>query len=419
MGLKTWPGLVLSKDPQTRIPPGRFPSPITGMPRFATTHNGQGAPAATASSAGMPGADESGELADAGIAAAILLEAGGEPEAVTRDSAAKPQAKTSRKPVARESDEEEATDETSDELDTETETEASDDTDGEATETDPEATGETADDKSAETTEDEAAPDGTVPEGTEKDDTPEWAKRRFSEYSRQVQDLKRELAEARQAGGSTAPARPVLTDTSVLQAETPDQIAQLRATAEKLEDWAELNRDGVEADPENPQSKSYSAQEVAQVRINARQKLREIEAREKQLEHVRGYHQAAAQLYPGFTDPDSQERRSEAWILQQVPELRRLPNYRLIIGDALAGERSRTKAAQAVTVAKKGPNGQPLPGKPAATAQRKAPPVANGAPARATPAPAAKAIVRQKARERAYRGGSEADIANLVEASLG
>jgi len=371
----------------------------------------------------MPGADESGELADATLAADILLEAGGEPEAAASDRAGTAKRETApkaekRKPApARESDDEEATDETSEELDTETEAvESDEDADGENDQenAEDESTAEAADDTTAETVADDTAT------AAAKDDTPEWAKKRFGELTGQIRQLKQENDQLRQAStGSNAPVRPAVSDLDILSAETPEQLARLRESFEQVEEFAELNPDGVEADPDKPDAKPFTRDQIAQARFNARRKLREIGQREKQLEHQQKFNAAAHTLYPALNEPDSVESAALKHVLQQVPELRRLPGYRIIIGDAIAGERLRTKAAQAAAAAKKSPNGQPLSGKPAAPAARKAPPAVNGAPSRGSAAPAGKVAQRQKARTRAMNSGSEADIADLVEASLG
>jgi hypothetical protein len=366
----------------------------------------------------MPGADESGELADFGIAADILREAGGEPEAVASDRAGSDDRK-SRTP-ARESNESEESDETDDDLDTETDPLAAD----EAADDDQDQEGENilaADtaEEGAETEGDEPAAAATDADPT-KDETPAWAIKRFGEMTAQIHRLRQENEQLRQSpSGSNAAVRPVLTDMEILAAETPEQLARLRESFESVEEFAELNPDGVESDPDRPDVKPFSREQVAQARINARRKLREIATREKQLEQQQHFNAYANTVYPAFKEADSVESQALQNVLRQVPELRRLPNYRTVIGDAIAGQRLREKAAQVSSSQKKSPSGAPLAGKPAVTAVRKAPPVVNGAPTRGNAAPSGKVATRAKYRDRAMRSGSEADIAALVEASLG
>lgn len=367
----------------------------------------------------MPGADESGELADSSIAAAILEIAGGTPDAAESDGAGPEKRKATkvekRKTTpARVADETEENDENSDEPAAETD---------EDQPADEQPEGETETDEESEADE----PEGEQPEGAaaddaepEADETPKWAQKRFAELTGQIRNLRQENEQLKQTSNGQAAAKPAHVDLELLQAETPEQIAQLRERFQDVEEWAELNRDGVEANPDNPELTPYSREQVSQARVNARKKLREIDAREKQLEHTQRFNAAAHQIFPGFNDPDSEFARALSGVLRDVPEIRRLPNYRIIVGDALLGAQVRAKQAQLQAAAKKGPNGKPLPGKPAAGAVRKAPASVNGAPARGNPAPATgKVAVLQKARERAWRTGSEADIAHLVEASRG
>lgn len=372
----------------------------------------------------MPGADESGELADADIAQDILREAAGEPEASESDTGS---ARQSRRPApsrrpGKTDDSQASEDDLNNDSDLEADledepaaAEGNSETAAQAGEADLDADG--TDEAQAEADSVAAAdPANTDPK---KDDTPEWAKKRFAEMSGEIRRLRQENQRL-QTGGNAAQQRANLPmDVQILEAETPEQIADLREQAEKLEEWAIRHHAGKEADPDRPDDRSYSSEEVAQVRVTAKKQLRALEAREKQLEHQQRFNAAAAQLYPGFSDPDSQESQGLRYILQHVPELRRLPNYRVIIGDALAGERARMQKAQAAATSRKGPDGRPLPGKPAATTERPKPPAASNAPVRGNAAPASRVVIRQKARERAFRSGSEADIARLVEASVG
>jgi len=358
----------------------------------------------------MPGADESGELADAGIAADILREAAGEPETSERDGGS---TRESRRPAT--SRRQAPADETLDDEDTDTEPEPTAEGDEPAADEAPAA--EESDPTEA-AAEESAEAEAGEPD-PKKDETPEWARRRFAELTGQNRQLKQELerlrAERPPAAARTS-ADPI--DAHILEAETPEQLSELRRQVQELEDWTEANRDGVEEDPDKG-ARGYSREQIAQVRAMARKQLRALETREKQLERLQQFNAAAVQLYPGFGDSDSSESRALRFVLERVPELRRLEFYRTFIGDALAGERQRLQKAQTTAAARKGPDGRPLAGKPTAEAQRPKPPSVSAAPARGNSVPSGKVVQRQKTRERAFRTGSEADIASLVEAAVG
>lgn len=366
------------------------------MPGLSTTTKGRGAPAAAASSAVPdPGADDSGQLLDAETIAAISEHIGEAPEPATAGDAAS----AATPPPVESGDSDESPEDAG---------------------TDPVAQGE-----DAEAAEDQpaTATEAEVPQGTEPsaeapadgDDTPEWAKKRFAELTGQIRQLRTENESLRTQAAAPAAARAAALPDDVVALETPEQLAALRTQLEQIEEFAELHPDGVEADPEKPGSRAFSRDELLQARVNARRKLREVEARRHQLDHVQRFNAAAHQLFPQFNEPDSAESRALSWVLQQVPELRRLPNYRIVIGDSLAHARLREK--QAAERQKQGPDGKPLAGRPAAV-PRKAPPGGPAAPARASAAPD-KSARRDAIKQKAFKSGSEADLASLVEAALG
>lgn len=362
------------------------------MSGLSTKTKGRGAPAATASSAVPdPGAHDSGQL-DAATLAAISEHIGETPDPATEEETA-PAASA---PPVESTDSDESADDTS---------------------TEPEAEGATP--EAAETTtatepaaESEASPEA---EATAEDDTPAWAKKRFAELTSQLRQVRAENESLRTQATAPAAARPPSPDADIIAVETPEQLAQLREQFERIEEFAELHPDGVEADPDKPGSRAFSREELVQARINARRKLRELEGRGRQLEHQQRFNAAAHQLFPAFNDADSEEARALNWVLQQVPELRRLPNYRIVIGDSIAHARLRQKQAEARQ--KQGTNGQPLAGKPAAPV-RKAPPGGPAAPVRSSAAPEKSARLAPL-KQRAYRSGSESDLASLVEAAMG
>ena len=367
----------------------------------------------------MPGADDSGALADADIIADILREAGGAPDAPTTEGAdadgeaaeASPQTPARTPPEAADSDD------SADDEGTEPAESASDATANE--ETDPAA----APAEEADAAAPAAAPEPTTaPAAADADETPEWARKRFSEYARKVEALERELQAARAA--PAAPPPPATGEVALLTAESPEALAALRRRAEELEEWAELNQQGTEPDPARPDAPGYSPQQVAQVKVAAKRRLRDLEERAREIEHVRNFSAHAVAQYPELAEADSEAARAAAFVLQRVPELRRLPNYKLILGDALAGERARLSKLRAAQQAPKvAPDGKPLAGQPIAPAKgaapRAVPPVVRGAPVRAAAATPGKQANLLRTRQRALSTGSEADLADLVEASLG
>ena len=362
-----------------------------------TPTKGRATPAPAASSAADssrvpdPGSDE----VTAELASALLASVSGSPEA--EDVAPSAPAKEIEEPL---DDEAEIVEPAAPEAAAETNT---------TTETDP--AGESP------------APPEAAPavQGEGEDDTPAWAKKRFGEMSAQIRQLKEERDSLKQQAASPpAPAVAGPGDLELLAAESPEQLAQLRERYEQLEDFVEQHRDGYEGDPEKGLP-ARSREELATVRAEARRKLRAVAERGRQIELQSQLNAKAAELYPALREADSEESRAIATVLHQVPEIRRLPHYRLILADSLAGARARMREAQAAAAPKRTPAGAPLPGRPAAAPVRSAPP-APGASSGRVPAtaPAARTQARNQAFDRALKGGgSERDIAQLIAASLG
>jgi hypothetical protein len=376
---------------------------------------GQGAPVAAASSAvkkpaavaSRPKAAEpatregvqTGEPIDAALEADIFRELGGKPESAESDT---------------EHDETEATAEgsedsgASDEAEANEEAAATDDAETEATTAEAEGDTET-----------EATEEGAEAE-EEPEAVPKWAEKRFAELTRQIKERDREITGLKQAApAGTPPRAPLGLEAEILQASTPEQLGALRQRFDELEDLALANPDGLEipGKREGDEPAIYTREQMSQLRINARRAIRLLPEREQQIKVGQQYERAAHEAYPGFDNPESEEAQSAAYLLQVVPELRRYPAWKQLVGDALVTERARLAKAKASATANKTVAGKPLAGKPVVKAAAR-PPAVPGKPSRAPVVPLPKAQQLTKARERLARSGSEADVANLLELTL-
>lgn len=400
----------------------------------ATSVNGRGASAAAASPAEtrVSDAELAGRTDDQELESELLNQLGGEP-ATARGDAAAARGATRQQRAAGDVQPEGGTDETPEGEDPNQDPNADPDADPNA-DPNPDPNAEpAAGDPNAEpaagaendpnaATDPNAEPSAPAAAAANKDDDlPPGVKRVLAELREDRRQLLAQIAELKSGRSTGGNATPQTLEGKILAADTPEDLTALREHWENMEDLAAANPNGYQAPGKDGEpGREFTAEEMGQLRTNARRAQRLIGQREQQLQKTQQYVAAAHTLYPAFNDPTSEETRSLQWILQQVPELKRLPMYKTIIGDALAGERMRIKAAQATAAAKNGKNGQPLPGKPAAAAiTRRPPPAVPGAPHRAPSAPPPKAAKIAAARERAVKsGGSEAAIADLVEAAL-
>ena len=243
--------------------------------------------------------------------------------------------------------------------------------------------------------------------------------RRFSELTAENRTLKEKL-EAAEAKAARPARAPSTVEAEVEAVETAEDLQALEDKYAELEEWATVNEDGLEIPPakEGDEPKVISAQQMRQTLLNVRKGQRLLKKREesvKATETKRAEFSAyAAEVYPDYKDEDSELSNVYASVLKRVPELRRLPNIKVIIADAYAGQKLR------VDQAKKAAGDKARPGKPIVKT-KKLPPVMPS-PGVRKPASSSAQSKKQKisaAIARAERTGSEEDIALAIEAGLG
>lgn len=402
------------RRPPGTMPGRRLPRPkhLTKMPtKKATIKKGADATAAAASPAERVVASGTGREASADEARDILKLMGGEPEAA--ESETEDPEEDGEKPAdegesgAEESEaepDEGAEGEPADQDKDGAEDGAEDDGEGEAA-----AEGE---DEGAEGDEPEAAAAEAEGEAKPKkgDGLPKGVRTELFKLREKTRQQEQELATLRQAPGGhgVTPA-----EQEVLQAETPEQLEAVRLKLESIEDQALANPDGYEgaAAKEGEEPQVVDAATVQRALTNVRRALRLLPRREQAIVATQRANAEAAKLFPELEDPDSEQSVYLESVLRRVPQLRQLPDYRLLIADAHANRQARQRKAAATR------DGRPLPGKPV-QAHRQPPPAVPGAPARAASAPAPRAVKLRALRERASATGSEADLANLIEAGM-
>jgi hypothetical protein len=277
-------------------------------------------------------------------------------------------------------------------------------------------TGETAEDSGPAPTDAAAAP--KVPEGVQTRINELTAARRSAEE--QVATLQSQLAsyQARDSGRL---------EPDVLEAiEDPDTLERQKTQWNQLHRWAAQNLTAPEA---KLGEKIYSTEEVGQIFAQTSQLLTEsAPKRAAYLAQRAHFDQATAQIYPWAADPKSGDGEFLHRSLQALPELRRLPQGKLIAADSLVGLKlrnagikiddsliARLKAENARTAKTSAPAkaGSPAP------AVRRVPPSAPARPGSMPPRAGHREASQQSALKRVNRGdGSEQAIAASIATLL-
>jgi hypothetical protein len=165
-----------------------------------------------------------------------------------------------------------------------------------------------------------------------------------------------------------------------LQATSDEPLADLDTEEElqkrtdqmlTLTEWCYENLDGGEAKDPDGNTVEYSPKEVRQ-RLAAAQKILavSIPKRRQYLQQRAQWDNATRAAYPQLYDSKSQESRMASAFLQQCPGILKMPNYQMIIGDAIRGMNDRLSKEKAAKAAPKKEPIAPRAAKPSQPPQR-------------------------------------------------
>jgi len=158
-----------------------------------------------------------------------------------------------------------------------------------------------------------------------------------------------------------APTRPTPSN-PYLHLQMQADVEKAFAEAKRVKRWAESNPDGTTVTDANGKETDYSAEDIRTIRFNAEDAL------DTHLPKQLIYVQARAQIdpqaestYKWWKDKTSREYQVAQSMLNTFPELRKFPDYKMVVGDYIRGAASREsdyaaqKSSQTTKVIKKAP----------------------------------------------------------------
>lgn len=144
--------------------------------------------------------------------------------------------------------------------------------------------------------------------------------------------------------------------------DNPAEIAQRKQDLGTFKRWCQKNWDGYEAASEK--EKSFTKEEIREAFGNVEQELTEVLPAVEQRFAMRArIDPVAKELFPALFDARSNEHKLMQQFLQSCPNIRLIPNYKILIGDALAGEAMRLAKAKAQGAAGRGTKAEVVKGK--------------------------------------------------------
>ena len=278
-----------------------------------------------------------------------------------------------------------------------TESEAKPDEEDESAE-DPAGADEPEADKSSLTDDDES-------------EEPAWFQKRIDKLTRQRRDAEDEVKDLR---GEIKDLRNQVTD----NANTPvsrtnsaspfehltsqEQIDAERQKAKDLRRWCRKNRDGAVINGKNGEVE-YDSDQIEDILENAEEALdTHLPEREKFLEASAYWEPEAVKAYPWIDDRGSNEYKLFNQALKAFPQVKALPDYKILLGDMLVGRALRmskeTTEPESKIKAKAKPKAPKQPAAPSAD--------------RTTTPPTAAKVTANK--NRFLRSGEESDLAEVM-----
>lgn len=179
------------------------------------------------------------------------------------------------------------------------------------------------------------------------------AEAKATQLEAQIADLRFKL-ETKAASVEDAPIRST-PDNPYLHLQSQVEVDSAFAEARKVRRWCEENADGATVKDKVGKEIEYSSEDVRRIKLNVLDALEEHLP--KQLKYVNTRSQIdpmAESEYQWWKDRTSREYAVAQNMLTAFPELRKFPDYKMVIGDYIRGaaQRENNYAAQKAGAAK-------------------------------------------------------------------
>ncbi len=180
--------------------------------------------------------------------------------------------------------------------------------------------------------------DRGLPKGVKKRIDKLSTKRREAEA--EVVRLKSEVERLSQE--ATKPAQSPTSDNPYANLSTLEEVNREADQAKQIRRWCEMNPDGAVVTGNDGREVEYSAEEVRKIKVKALDAMEEhLPARAKYLQNYNQFEQVTNKEYPWWKDKSARERQMAEVFLKNFPEIQKFPDYKMVIGDYIAGIKTR------------------------------------------------------------------------------
>ena len=230
-----------------------------------------------------------------------------------------------------------------------------------------------------------------LPKGIKKRIDKLSAKRREAEA--EVERLRSEVERLSQE--AEKPAQTPTEDNPYSNLSTAEEVSREIDQAKRVRRWCEMNPDGATVTNKDGSETDYSSEEIRSIKIKALDAIEEhLPKRLQYLNNYQQFEQVANKEYPWWKDKAARERQMAESFIKAFPEVKKFPDYKMVLGDLVTGIKVReSKASKTQTVSKSIPQ-----------------PKSSSAPSRVQPRDA-KAQIASK---RFSASGSRDDLSDLI-----
>lgn len=169
------------------------------------------------------------------------------------------------------------------------------------------------------------------------------AKRKEAEA--EIEKLRQEVEQLKTT--MTAPREPEIPDDPYSNLNTIAEIEAEIAQARSVRNWAEENAEGFSHTNEKGEEEYYDPAKIRQIKVNAMRALEE--GLPRRLQYIQARDQIdniASKEYPWWKDKTAKERQIAEQFLQAFPQIRKFPDYKMVIGDYIRGVKARESQAK-------------------------------------------------------------------------
>lgn len=195
--------------------------------------------------------------------------------------------------------------------------------------------------------------DENVSRGVQKRIDKLTAKRKDAETQlealrKEVEDLKTQQSAPRQSQ--------VLPDVPHSDLHSVAEIEAEIAQARNVRNWAEANAEGFTQTNEDGTETYYDPAQIRQIKVNAMKALEEsLPQRYQYIQARDSIEPIANKEYPWWKDKSSAERQIAEKFLSAFPQIKKFPDYKMVIGDYIRGVKARESNLKSNKVIPKAP----------------------------------------------------------------